>query len=147
MAAKQQSVGGGFMNTKIANRIYIDDPSDEVVDWVEANLKFPNPEYAKKQRMGFWTGKTPKNLQLYEWNGNQLIIPFGVCREIMPMLRGTRVWCDFRQDNVISYGGESIPLYDYQRVACTAMIKSFDSMKPKIPSQAMNWPSSESSTI
>ena len=110
------------MNTKIANRIYIEDPSDEIREWVKENLRFPNPEYTKKERMGFWTGRTPKELRLYEWDGNKLILPFGVCKEIMPMLRGTRVFCDFRQDNVISYGGEHIPLYDYQKEALFRML-------------------------
>ena len=110
------------MNTKIANRIYIQDPSIELTRWAKENLKFPNPEFEKKQRMGFWTGRTPRELQLYEWDGGTLILPFGVCREIMPMLRGTRVECDFRQDNVITYGGESVPLYEYQKTACLNMI-------------------------
>ena len=110
------------MNTKIANRIYIEDPSKEIVDWTHENLRFPNPEYAKKERMGFWLGRTPKELRLYEWNGNVLVLPFGVCREIMPMLRGTFVECDFRQDSVINYGGEKMNLYDYQQEAVLKMI-------------------------
>ena len=110
------------MNTKIANRIYIEDPSDEIEVWVKENLKFPNPEYEKKQRMGFWVGRTPKELRLYEWNGNTLILPFGVCREIMQFLRGTSVYLDFRQDNVIVYGGQRIDLYDYQQKAVMEMI-------------------------
>jgi len=112
------------MNTRIANRIYIEEPSEEIQSWAKENLKFPNPEYEKKQRMGFWVGKTPKELRLYEWNGNTLILPFGVCREIMPMLKGTGVYCDFRQDNVIEYGSKSMELYDYQREAVLAMIES-----------------------
>ena len=110
------------MNTTIANRIYIEDPTIEVTRWVKDNLRFPNPEFEKKQRMGFWTGRTPRELRLDEWDGNTLIVPFGVCRELMPMLRGTRVDCDFRQDNVINYGGTSVPLYDYQTEAVGAMI-------------------------
>ena len=110
------------MITRIANRIYIEDPSDEIQEWTKENLRFPNPEYEKKQRMGFWTGRTPRELRLYEWDGNTLILPFGVAREIMPMLRGTRVECDFRQDNVIVYNGESVPLYEYQREAVRQMI-------------------------
>ena len=109
------------MNTRIANRIWIDDPSDEVKKWAQENLKFPNPEYEKKQRMGFWVGRTPKELRLYEWNGNTLILPFGVCREIMPMLKGTPLTVDFRQDSIIQYGGTNVPLYDYQKTACVAM--------------------------
>lgn len=112
------------MNTKIANRIYIEEPTNEVIEWAKENLKFSNPEYEKKVRMGFWTGRTPKELRLYEWNGNTLILPFGVCREIMPLLKGTRVWCDFRQDNVISYGNASMGLYDYQMEAVKHMIEA-----------------------
>ena len=110
------------MNVKIANRIYIEDPTPEIKEWVKDNLRFPNPDYVKKERMGFWTGRTPKELRLYERDGNTWILPFGVCREIMPMLRGHRVFCDFRQDNVISYGGESVPLYDYQKEAVARMV-------------------------
>ena len=110
------------MKTKIANRIFIEDPTGDVKDWVKENLEFPNPEYAKKERMGFWLGRTPKKLRLYEWNGNTLIIPFGVCREIMPLLRGTIVECDFRQDSIISYGTKDMGLYDYQKEAVGQMI-------------------------
>lgn len=112
------------MTTTIANRIYIDDPSKEVQDWAKENLKFPNPEYEKKQRMGFWTGRTPKELRLYEWNGNTLILPFGVIREIMPMLKGTAVYTDFRQNSIIDYGHESMGLYDYQQEAVRKMIEA-----------------------
>ena len=110
------------MNTKIANRIWIEDPTDEIKQWAKNALCFPNPEYEKKQRMGFWIGRTPKELRLYEWDGNRLVLPFGVCRQLMPMLRGTNVYCDFRQDNVIDYGGEDVPLYDYQEGAVTGMM-------------------------
>ena len=110
------------MNTKIANRIYIQDPSIEVTRWAKDHLQFPNPEYEKKQRMGFWTGRTPKELRLYEWNGGTMILPFGVVRELMPLLKGTRVDTDFRQDSVINYGGVPVPLYDYQAEAVGAMI-------------------------
>lgn len=112
------------MNIKISNRIYIEDPTDAVVRWTHVNLKFPNPEYIKNERMGYWNGRTPRELRLYEWDGNTLILPFGVCRDIMPLLNGYRVYCDFRQDNVISYGGENIPLYDYQRDAVTKMVEA-----------------------
>ncbi len=110
------------MNTRIANRIYITDPSPEVKAWAKANLEFPNPAYEKKERMGFWTGNTPRTLRLYEWNGNTLILPFGVCRTLMPMLHGTPVSTDFHQDSVIVYNGSEVPLYDYQKEACVAMI-------------------------
>ena len=123
MAESGRCMGEGRrMKATIANRIFIDDPSDTVVQWVQENLKFPNPEYVKKERMGFWTGRTPKELRLYEWNGNTLILPFGVCREIMPMLRGSAVYTDFRQNSVIDYGHESMGLYDYQKEAVVRLM-------------------------
>ena len=110
------------MNTRIANRIWIEEPSEEIRKWTAEHMRFPNPEYEKKQRMGFWTGHTPKELRMYEWNGNTLVLPFGICREIMPMLKDTPVWCDFRQDSVIDYGGKDMELYGYQREAVARMI-------------------------
>ena len=112
------------MITTIANRIYIDDPTSEVEKWAKENLKFPNPEYEKKQRMGYWVGRTPKELRLYEWDGNTLILPFGVIRTIMPLLRGTRVESAFKQDNVIDYGKTPMNLYDYQMGAVSAMVSA-----------------------
>lgn len=112
------------MNTRIANRIYITDPSPEVKTWAKANLEFPNPAYEKKERMGFWTGNTPRTLRLYEWNGNTLILPFGVCRTLMPMLQGTRVYCDFKQDSVINYGHDDMGLFDYQQTALQKMVEA-----------------------
>ena len=109
------------MGVVISNRIYISDPSDEIVSWAKDNLMFPNPEYEKKQRMGFWVGRTPKEIRLYEWNGKTLIMPFGVCREIMPLIRGSMLTCDFKQDSVIDYG-ERLPLYVYQEIAVDRMV-------------------------
>ena len=110
------------MNTTIANRIYIENPSDEIKAWAKENLDFPNPVYEKKVRMGFWMGNTRKTIRMYEWNGNTLILPFGVIRQLMPMLRGTGVMCDFRQDTVIDYGSKSMGLFDYQQEAVRNMI-------------------------
>ena len=42
----------------------------------------------------------------------------------MPLLRNTMVRCDFRQDNVIVYDGEHVPLYDYQKEAVVQMIEA-----------------------
>ena len=112
------------MNTTISNRIYIEYPSDAIVQWAKDTLRFPNPEYEKKQRMGFWTGRTPRELRLYEWDGNTLILPFGVCRELMPMLRNTTVYTDFRQNNIIDYGKTDMHLFDYQKEAVLRMVEA-----------------------
>lgn len=112
------------MNTTIANRIYINEPTKEIISWAKENLDFPNPVYEKKVRMGFWVGKTPRTIRMYEWNGNTLILPFGVIRELMPMLKGTGIFCDFRQDTVIDYGDKDMELFDYQQAAVNGMVEA-----------------------
>lgn len=111
------------MKTIISNRITVVDPSDEIVSWAKDHLRFPNPEYEKKQRMGFWLGRTPKELRLYEWNGNSLVLPFGVCRDIMSIIKHGEVVTGFLQDEDIDYG-EPVPLYDYQQEAAQNMVSS-----------------------
>lgn len=109
------------MHTTISNVITIENPTEEVRQWAKDNLELANPEYEKKLRMGFWTGRTPKMLRLYERSGNALILPFGTMKDVWPMVRGCPWEMDFRQDEQIDYG-EPIPLYDYQDEACAKMI-------------------------
>ena len=39
------------METMISNQIRIEDATPEIQVWVKENLRLPNPEYAKKERM------------------------------------------------------------------------------------------------
>lgn len=41
-------------------------------------LTWPNPEYAKKERMGKWVGATPRYLTLVQDFGDKFVIPFGM---------------------------------------------------------------------
>ena len=109
------------MKTTISNMIYITDPSPELRQYVKDQLELPNPDYVKKERMGFWTGRTPKVLRLYEWNGNTLVLPFGLLRELMPLLRAGEISNAFTGGTDVDYG-KPIPLYDYQREAVAAMV-------------------------
>ena len=43
----------------ISNEITITDATQEILDWCKRELVLPNPEYAKKERMGLWVGNTP----------------------------------------------------------------------------------------
>lgn len=109
------------MKTTISNMLYIEDPTPELKQFAKDQLELPNPDYAKKERMGFWTGRTPKTLRLYEWHGNILVLPFGLVRELMPLLRAGEIYNDFSGGTDVDYGAK-IPLYDYQREAVTAMV-------------------------
>ena len=94
----------------------MDNPSAELMKWCRQNLKLKNPEYSKKQRMHFWVGNTPEYLHLYETRGEQLILPFGTLRNIIPMIDVNDIKMDFSVPEKIDYGCK-IPLYDYQEKA------------------------------
>lgn len=120
------------MKTLISNRIYVEHPTEEVEDWADAHLRTPNPDFTKKERMGLWTGRTPREIRMYEWDGHTLILPFGVCREILPMVRNGDISSRFLQDEEIDYGNPDIGLYDYQKKACDEMIShKFGILKAK----------------
>lgn len=109
------------MRTVISNMIRVEEPSPELKQYVKDQLELPNPDYVKKERMGFWTGRTPKVLRLYEWNGNALVLPFGLIRDLMPLLKEGEIQTSFTGGTDVDYG-KTIPLYNYQREAVTAMI-------------------------
>jgi len=89
--------------------------------WCKENLVLPNPDYAKKVRMGFWLGNTPKTLSLYEIDGDDLVLPYGCFNEILrlcPLMAEVRM--DFVEHERIDYGC-TLPLYDYQQKALNAL--------------------------
>ena len=104
------------MLVTISNNIRIKHPSTEIISWCQAHLKLPNPEYAKKARMGFWVGNTPKHLYLYEIHGDEIILPYGTLKQIRTMLQDAIVTSDFKPYESIDYG-TPIPLYPYQELA------------------------------
>lgn len=112
------------MQVTISNNIKIKNPSTEIISWCQAHLKLPNPEYAKKTRMGFWVGNTPKHLYLYEVRGEEIILPYGTLKQIQPMIKDAIVTSDFKPYESIDYG-EPIPLYPYQEKAVKEVKNSY----------------------
>ena len=104
------------VKVRVSNNIIIENPSDDIKKWCETHLKLDNPDYAKKVRMGFWVGNTPKHLYLYEIQGNSWILPFGTLNDIFPMIRNSTLVNEFKTPISIDYG-EPIPLYPYQEDA------------------------------
>lgn len=67
----------------VREKIFIYDPTPEMHSWCRERLVIDNPEYAKKQNMGLWTGNIPRQFFLYEEVGKTcLVIPFGCLHEI-----------------------------------------------------------------
>lgn len=119
------------MIVTVSNNIRIKHPSKEILSWCQEHLKLPNPEYAKKVRMGFYTGNTPKFLCLYEVHGDEIILPYGTFKQIRPMLQDTPIQSDFKPPENIDYG-DPIPLYPYQEIAvCTARFAYYGILQSK----------------
>lgn len=104
------------MQVTISNNIKIQNPTPEIIEWCKQNLVIDNHEYAKKARMGFWVGNTPRTLSLYEVHGDTYILPYGTLREIQPIIKGITITSEFKPYETIDYG-TPIPLYDYQEKA------------------------------
>lgn len=111
------------MQVDIGSTVTVRDPTPELIQWCKKNLVVTNPDYSKKARMHLWTGNTPRTLNLYETRGNDLVMPFGVLRSIMPLLDGAAVRTAFGDARQIDYHCE-VDLYDYQRVAVDASVKA-----------------------
>lgn len=109
------------MLIEVSNTLTVDNPTPEMVLWCRRNLTIPNPEYAKKARMGFWLGDTPKTLSLFEVRGNGLVLPFGVLRSIPKEITDKALFLsEFAAPVEVNYNAD-VPLYDYQETAVQAM--------------------------
>lgn len=111
----------------VSNEIIIDKSEPcypRILAYAKENLVLDNPEYIKKQRMGFWVGNTPRKLALYQLIGNKIVLPFGTLYEIYPLLKEEdSIFTDFKSSGSIDYHCE-VPLYDYQVKARDAMIQA-----------------------
>lgn len=114
------------MDIKVSNKIEITNPNNNIVEWCKENLILSNPEFQKKQRMGLWVGNTPRQIVLYETDGNKILLPFGCLRSIW------RLCNDEDRKNIepqicglrhISYGS-NINTYDYQEKAVREAIRA-----------------------
>lgn len=113
------------MKVIISNEITITEATQEILEWCKRELVLPNPEYAKKERMGLWVGNTPRTLSLYKVNGNSVIIPIGALKHIMPILNTYRYEksLDLGNNELVTYDA-SVNLYDYQEEAVEQMLKA-----------------------
>ena len=112
------------MQVVVANILTVSDPTPELLKWCKDNLILANPDYAKKQRMGFWVGNTPRTISLFEINGNQLVLPFGVLKSVPGEIwKEAEFIADFAEAEEVDFNA-IVPLYDYQEEAVQAMIEA-----------------------
>lgn len=110
------------MQVTLGSTITIEHPSNEIMLWCKENLVINNPEYQKKLRMNLWLGDTPPKLYLYETNGESIILPFGVLRELLPFLSSAKAAHTFTDRTIVDFYCD-VPLYDYQEIAVEEVIR------------------------
>ena len=108
----------------VGEKIRVEEPTKDFIFWAKDALTMSNPEYEKKKRMGFWTGKTPKQITLYEVDGADYIVPYGCIGTLSEVFKGTPILGTFPNTEYCYYGGEEVPLFDYQKTAVRKMINA-----------------------
>lgn len=105
----------------ISHNIVIENPPMGIYQYCSEHLTVANPEYAKKKRMNFWLGDTPQTLQMYETHAGQVILPYGVLTDVLPLLDGAEFELDFRKHEPIPFKN-TVPLFGYQEDAVSALM-------------------------
>ena len=110
------------MKIIISNIIEIQNPTKEILSYCKKELTFNNPDYVKKQRMGFSVYKTPKTITLYElYNGN-IYMPVGCFEDIWKIYPVKEDYVDCCCTNHRDIHS-TIVLRDYQKPCADALKK------------------------
>lgn len=116
-------MGDGELKITVNNQLRVENPSPDLEAWCRKSLTVDNPEYAKKVRMHLWLGNTPKRLQLYERDGEALILPYGCLRSIIDFMDGQDAIEVVMPTPTPVWYGADVPLYDYQGEAVAAALE------------------------
>lgn len=113
------------MNIHVNNIITITDPTDGILKYCKERLTFGNPDYLKKQRMGFWVGNTPKEIKLYSISNNQVEMPFGCFKDIWDMRLDCNLTSEFpRLDRLEIQSNIQLREYQQHAVDCVKKYKN-----------------------
>lgn len=115
------------MKIIISNLIQIIEPNQDIINYCKSELIFKNPEYQKKVQMGFYTGKTPKYLKLYDYNAtdNSICVPIGCFEDIFKIVNDKSIYKDYSvvvKRDIKS----SIELRDYQQPCLNALKQHYN---------------------
>lgn len=112
------------MNITVNNQLRVENPCEELEAWCKRNLIVDNPDYAKKLRMHLWVGNTPQRLQLYERDGDVLILPYGCLRSVIDFMdEQDSIEVDMPTPSPVGYRA-TVPLYDYQEEAVAQTLEA-----------------------
>lgn len=70
------------MKIYLSNIIEITNPTKDILNFIKKEYVYKNPSYDKKKRMGFYVGKTPKTIKLYDIYNDNVYLPIGCFDDI-----------------------------------------------------------------
>lgn len=94
--------------------------SETMETWCKNNLSVSNPEFYKKQKMGFWIGNTPQKINFYEVIGDRIRVPYGCLYKLESFLLDAT---DHTKAKYKININDEISLYDYQEKAVESINK------------------------
>ena len=115
------------MEIIISNLIQITKPNKEILEYCKKELTVKNPEYQKKIQMGFYVGKTPKYLKLYDYDAydDVLCLPIGCFEDIYKIINDKSKYEDY--SIVVPRDIKSnIKLRDYQQPCLNALKQHYN---------------------
>ncbi len=110
------------MIVHLSNIIEIVEPTEEVSDFVRKTYVYTNPNYIKKQRMGFSTYKTARTIQLYDTYRGNIYIPIGCFNDIWKLHPYKDDYVDYSVIKPINIKSD-IKLRNYQEPVINAVKK------------------------
>ena len=111
------------MKITVREKLIVQNPTPAVIRWCQEHLVIDNPEYYKKELMGKWTGNVPRDIYLYERCGDDLLLPFGVAKDIWRLcVRGVSWDVQIASIRRLEYHS-GINLYPYQEKAVSRTIE------------------------
>lgn len=110
------------MKIILSNIIEIQEPTKEILDYCKKELTFTNPDYIKKQRMGFWVSKTPKIISLYDYYQDNIYLPIGCFDDIWKLHPIKEDYVDYTTTKKADINSNII-LRDYQKPCIDALKK------------------------
>lgn len=111
------------MKIILTNIIEIQEPNKDVLEYCKKKLTFSNPDYIKKQRMGFWCGKIPKTISLYDSYQGNIYLPIGCFNDIWEIHPYREDYVDYTTTKKADIKSNII-LRDYQK-PCTDALKKY----------------------
>ena len=108
-------------------KIRIIDANQVTIDWLNQERVLPNPDYAKKARMGLSTYRVPRTLCLFEKDGDDYLVPAGDFRRLLELAGSDLevITDEFKAPLfTINYEAPALHLYNYQQEAVNELIRA-----------------------